>query len=174
MDLKEESKIMVKKAITTKVFIEHLKGANQLANNFSKEESDVFIFCFLLIGFLEKAIEATLYDSLLASQIPKFKHPKLINLITKEMTFGTKIDVFEFIIKEGKKEDWENHKKFIKFCREINYGIRNNLFHFKIAELKYRNEDVRKIEIQVKIIRDFVLIQKKLIKYIEEHYIDIK
>ncbi len=152
---------------TTKDFIEFFKEINQDSKNFSKEELDVFIFCFLLIGYLEKMIEKTLYTVLLKSQLPELRYPGLINFVTKEMTFGTKINIFEFTIKGCGEDFREDFKKFIKFYREINYGIRNNLFHFKIDELKYKNQDVRKIEIQAKIMKDFNLVMSEVLKGIE-------
>jgi len=157
---------------TTQKIIENLKAMNIMNNNFTEKEIDTFIFCFLLIGYLEKNIQTTIYYALLQSQKNKAKYPALIDLLLKEDTFGQKIDIFKFVIKQTK--SWEHMKDFIKFCERINYGIRNSLFHFKLNELKYNDLDVSKVETQNKIMFDLVRAEVKAKKHIEEHIINKK
>ncbi len=150
----------------TKKLIEDLKMVNERNNNFLKKEIDTFTFCFLIIGYLEKNIQGTLYETILDSQKPELKYPELIDLLLKEKTFGQKIEIFEFATKKSK--SWENIKDFIIFCKNINYGIRNSLFHFKINELRYKNLDVSKLETQNKIMTDLLSAEIKLRKHIKK------
>ncbi len=143
---------------------------NEINGHLAKEELDTFIFCFLLIAYLEKNIQKTLYEALLDSQKEELKYPELIDLLLKEKTFTEKIKIFKFIIERGK--SWDDMKDFIKFCDTINFGIRNNLFHFKLNELKYKDLDVSKVETQNEIINDLVAIEGKVKKHIEDNIIN--
>ena len=152
-----------------KNFIERLESMNERAKYFTKKESEVFTFCFFLIGFLEKTIEEVLRDTLLETQKLESKYPKLIDYLMKERTFRDKIKILRFIMKRGKKKTYESSKGFIAFCETVNQGIRNNLFHFKIDELEYKGMNVSETKTQVKIMRDFDLILDKIIKYNENN-----
>ena len=145
---------------------------NLINGNFTQREIDTFIFCFLLIGYLEKNIQKTLYEALLESQKNKMKYPELINSLLKEETFGQKIEIFKFIVKHSK--SWEHMKDFVNFCETINYGIRNKLFHFKLNELEYSKSDVSKVETQNRIITDLINAEIKAKKHIEENIINKK
>jgi len=157
---------------TTKELIEQLQTINQERSFINKEEVDTFIFCFLLVGYLEKAIQNCIYDALLKSQKPEIRYPELIDYLLKERTFGEKINIFKFVMKKSK--SWENIKGFIDFCESINYGIRNSLFHFKLNELKYNELDVSKIETQNIMMNDLISKSDKVKKYIEENIINKK
>ena len=156
----------------TQEIIENLKKMNLITGNFTQAEIDTFIFSFLLIGYLEKNIQKTIYEALLESQRSEAKYPALVDLLLKEDTFGQKIDIFRFVIKQTK--SWEHMKDFINFCERINYGIRNSLFHFKLNELKYNDLDVSKVETQNEIMLDLVRAEVKAKKHIEEHIINKK
>ena len=157
---------------TTQEIIENLKKMNLINGNFTQEEIDTFIFCFLLTGYLEKNIQKTLYEALLESQKSDVKYPALVDLLLKEDTFGQKIDIFKFVIKQS--TSWEHLKDFIKFCERINYGIRNNLFHFKLNELKYNDLDVSKVETQNEMMLDLLEAEVKAKKHIEKNIINKK
>ncbi len=145
---------------TTKELIETLKKINESGNILSKQEVDIFLFCFLLIAYLEKNIQKSLYKVLLDSQKNKLKYPELIDLLLKEKTFWQKIKILRFILKKNK--NWKDMEKFVKFCETINLGIRNNLFHFKLTELNYKGLDVSDIKTQNKIIKDLIVAESKL------------
>ncbi len=144
---------------TTQELIENLKTMNAVSGNFKTEEMDTFTFCFLIIAYLEKVIQKTLYEALLDSQKEELKYPELINLLLKEKTFTQKLDIFEFLVNSlGLSKD----KDFISICRSVNSGIRNNLFHFKLNELEYRGLDVSKAETQNRIIVDLISAESKI------------
>lgn len=144
---------------TTQEIIENLKEMNEVNGNFKKEDANVFTFCFLLISYLEKVIQKTLFEILLSSQKEELRFPELIDLLLKEKTFTQKIDILEFLINRlGLNKD----RDFVSLCRIVNSGIRNNLFHFKLNELEYRGLDVSKVENQNKIITDLILAESKI------------
>ncbi|MBU1180292.1 hypothetical protein KJ885_05090 [Patescibacteria group bacterium] len=145
---------------TTQELIENLKTMNEVNGNFTKREVDTFVFCFLLISYLEKAIQKTLYEALLDSQKEELKYSELIDLLLKEKTFTQKLDIFEFLINGS--SVWVKDKNFVSLCRRVNSGIRNKLFHFKLNELEYRGMDVSKVENQNKIIADLISAEAKI------------
>lgn len=160
---------------TTHDFIDYLFKISKDSWKLSKEELESFILCFLLIGFLEKTIQKTLYETILNSQEQKSKFPELVDYLLKERTFTEKINIFEFIInKTGTKEDKKNMEEFFSFCRQINSGIRNNLFHFKINELYYKGKNIIDIETQKKLLNDFNSKLKRTGENIEKTYPDLK
>jgi hypothetical protein len=144
----------------TQELIENLIKMNEVNGNLSRSEVDTFIFCFLLILYLEKIIEKSLCEALLDALKSEAKDPELVNLLIKERYFGEKIEIFERTI-EGSTL-WERSKDFISICKNVNYDIRNNLFHFKLNELKYRNSNVSNTEIQNKIITDLISAEAKI------------
>jgi len=147
---------------STEELIRKLRLMTQVNGSISEKETNTFIFCFLLIGYLEKAIEKTLYEVFLENLKPEARSPGLIELIFKEQTFGQKIAVFKFIVKDT--PHWEKDKDFIKLCIRVNQGIRNNLFHFKLKELNYKDLDVADTETQNLIINDLIAAEFKVKK----------
>lgn len=145
---------------STQELVENLKAINEISGNFTKGEVDTFVFCFLLISYLEKVVQKTLQEAILDSQKDELKYPELIDILLKEKTFMQKLDVFEFLVKGS--DAWEEDKDFITLCRSVNNGIRNNLFHFKLNELEYRGMDISKVENQNKIIEELLLAEAKI------------
>ncbi len=145
---------------STEELIRKLRLMTQVNGSIDEKEANTFIFCFLLIGYLEKAIEKTLYEGFLDNLKPEARSPEIIDLIFKEQTFGQKIDVFEFMMKDS--PHWEKDKDLIKLCKTINYGIRNSLFHFKLRELKYKDLDVADVKTQNLIINDLIAAESKI------------
>jgi len=155
----EEGKFLLDGKRTMGELLGALKKISTKAETFSENEIDTFIFCFLLIGYIEKGMEKSTKEILLLTQRPEIQKPELIDLIIKEKTFSQKIDLAEFLMKDAniftQWDDW------IDFCRRVNQGIRNNLFHFKLDKLQYRGMDVLKIETKNKMLIDLVNAEKK-------------
>jgi len=145
---------------TTKELIEDFIKMNVINGNIKREDLDTFIFCFLLIMYLEKTVQNTLYETLLNSQKEELKFPELISHLLKEETFTQKLNTFKFIIKETPL--WEKDKDFIDICRTVNEQIRNKLFHFNVNEIHYKNLNISQVEVQNKIIEDLILAEQKV------------
>lgn len=52
---------------STQELVENLKAINEISGNFTKGEVDTFVFCFLLISYLEKVVQKTLQEAILDS-----------------------------------------------------------------------------------------------------------
>lgn len=136
-----------------------LKKISIKAKTFSENEIDTFFFCFFLIGYLERGIEKSTKQILLLAQRPELQKPELVDLIIKEKTFNQKIDLAEFLMRDA--NIFIQWRDWISFCRCVNEGIRNNLFHFKLDKLKYKEMDVLKIETKNRMLIDLVNAEKK-------------
>lgn len=113
-----------------------------------EKEISTVNFVFWTITYLEKRIQEVLLD-LTQTRLANLPEYEMISDAFDELTFGSKINVFEKTLKRVAID----RKKFISILREMNQ-IRNLIAHNKISNLKYSGSLLSKREIKIKLISD--------------------
>jgi|YelNatPaOPRAMG01_1025707.scaffolds.fasta_scaffold31223_3 hypothetical protein len=119
----------------------------------NEKQKDI-LFCIYWIFFMEISLKEILKELLLDALKLDMKHPQLINLIFEETTFISKIKITEFIINFNPQYK-KDYAEFFSFCRALN-DTRNQIFHVKLENIKYKDLPISDINTQRKIIRDFI------------------
>jgi len=124
------------------------------------EEYKNISFCILLIFWVETILKEVLKELVLKYQKSEKQYPEFIDAIFNETTFGSKITIVEFIINQSEKFK-KTYKDFFSYCRALN-GLRNQIFHTKLKDIKYNGLSISEIKTQRKMFIDLIESRMKM------------
>lgn len=123
---------------------------NGLKLNDREFESVIFVVTMIL--YCEKHIEG-LCLHIINRQSAAVINKEINDYIFEELTFSSKINILEKILKKSK-----CYGKLIKdlgFFRELNQ-MRNNIFHCKIKNIKYKGKSIIEEDVKFAMVKDFL------------------
>lgn len=110
-------------------------------------------FVSMLIFFCEKNIEKVCVVSTKKGIITPLAN-ELIDHAFEELTFTSKINLYEKIIKKYSPEN-KDVVKGVNYYRKLNI-IRNRIFHCKLKDIKYKEEPITKYETRKLMLEDMI------------------
>ncbi len=123
---------------------------NGLKLNDREFESVIFIVTMIL--YCEKHIEG-LCLHIINRQPVAVINKEINGYVFEELTFSSKINILEKILK--KSNCYGKLIKDLAFFRELNQ-IRNNIFHCKIKNIKYKGRSIIEEDVKFAMVEDFL------------------
>lgn len=119
----------------------------------NEEEYKAVIFISMLIYHCEKSVENAC-SIVIKKGVITPRTSESIDYIFDELTFSSKINVYEKLLKKYP-ENYRDLLKGLSFYRELN-SIRNKIFHCKLNEILYKGRPVAKQETKLLLIKDMI------------------
>lgn len=132
-----------------------IEGLRELAG---LKDDDVYHSVFLCVTLqftLENFFTKVPVEILSKGLIDNFQEKDIFTILYGRLNFSDKIEVFKKYIEKDDNLS-TRYKDITSFSHRFKDEIRNNLFHGKHQNLKYKGEDLKKIEVQEKMRSDFL------------------
>ncbi|MBI2047856.1 MAG: hypothetical protein HYT27_01835 [Parcubacteria group bacterium] len=146
------NKTEIKKLDTTEKLLKLFPMMEILKTDEQNFQSILYVSSLILV--LEKTLTFIIAGGIKSGITKELRDPEIIEFAIGELTLNSKIKILEQVIRENKKLG-NRYKKLIAYLKEIN-AIRNQIFHSKLKNLRYKSCFIADIKTQHNMLLDYL------------------